>query len=83
MRVYNYVMKRTTIMAPEELLERLQSIAQQENLSLAEVIRQGLEWRASRRKRVPQFIGAGRSTEEPHDTARQAGDIAYAPRSWR
>ena len=81
--MYNDDMKRTTIMAPEELLERLQVIARQENLSLAEVIRQGLEKRASQPRRRPRFIGAGRSTDAPFDTARHAGDIDYTPEPWR
>ena len=81
--MYNDGMKRTTIMAPEDLLERLHTIAAREHLSLAQVIRQGLEWRASQPTRTPRFIGAGRSTEEPHDMARRAGDITYTPRSWR
>lgn len=51
-------MSRTTIMAPDELLERLRAIAREEGLSLGEVIRQGLEWRARLRQRPPSFIGA-------------------------
>lgn len=81
--MYNYDMRRTTIMAPEDLIERLQAIAREEHVSLAEIIRQGLEWRASRPGKTPRFIGAGRSTEPPYDMARQAGDIDYSPRSWR
>lgn len=76
-------MKRTTIIAPEELLDRLQAIARREHTSLAKVIRQGLEWRVAQAERPPHFIGAGESTEPPHTTARQAGEIAYTPRSWR
>lgn len=29
------------------------------------------------------FIGAGRSSDPPSDLGRQAGEIAYEPRSWR
>ena len=81
--MYNEGMKRTTIMAPQELLDRLQSIAQREQVSLAEVIRQGLEWRVAQAEQPPQFIGAGTSTEPPYTTGRRAGEIAYTPRSWR
>jgi hypothetical protein len=81
--MYNNAVKRTTIVASEDLLERLRDIAQDERVSLAEVIRQGLEWRASQPERQPRFIASGRSTEAPYDTARRAGEIEYAPRSWR
>lgn len=73
-------MKIISIMAPEELLDRLQIIAQREQVSLAEVIRQGLAWRVAQFERPPRFIGAGDSTEPPYTTGRQAGDIKYTPR---
>ena len=76
-------MKRTTIMAPEELLEQLDAIARAERVSLAEVIRQGLEMRAAQRTKRPRFFGAGRSTEPPFDTGRKAGEIDFTPGSWR
>jgi hypothetical protein len=50
-------MSRTTIMADDALLDRLRAIAKEEGVSLGEVIRQGLEWRAQRRRRPPSFIG--------------------------
>lgn len=81
--MYNYGMKRTTIMAPEELLDRLHAIARAEDTSLAEVIRQGLEWRAAQPANRPRFFGAGRSTEAPFDTARRAGELEYSPPPWR
>ena len=76
-------MKRTTIMADDELLERLRAVARREQLSLAEVIRQGLEWRAAQADRPLRFIGAGAAQESPYDTARQAGEIVFDPTSWR
>lgn len=51
-------MSRTTIMADDALLDELREIAVEEGISLGEVIRQGLEWRAKTRRRVPSFIGA-------------------------
>jgi hypothetical protein len=80
--MYNDGMKRTTIVASEELLDRLRAIARDEDTSLADIVRQGLEWRASHPGKRLRFIGAGRS-QEPHDTARQAGDMDYKPNSWR
>ena len=50
-------MSRTTIMADDALLDELREIAAEEGISLGEVIRQGLEWRAKTRGRVPSFIG--------------------------
>lgn len=76
-------MKRTTIVAPEELLDRLHAIAERERVSLAEVIRQGLEWRVAQTYKPPRFIGVGRSTRPPYDTARRAGDTDYEPAPWR
>ena len=45
-------------MADDRLLDELREIAAEEGISLGEVIRQGLEWRAKTRRRVPSFIGA-------------------------
>lgn len=73
--------KRTTIMASDDLLNRLRLIARQEGVSLAEVIRQGLELRASQRRR-PLFIGAVR-TGQPTSIADEAEDLAPQARPWR
>jgi len=62
-------MVRTTIMADEALLDELRAIAKSEGISLAEVIRQGLEWRMRTRRRIPSFIGVVSSEGEPRDTA--------------
>jgi len=70
-------------MASEDVLERLHHIAREEKSSLAEVIRQALEWRAAQPKRRFRFIGAGRSTEPPFDFARRSADMQFEPRSWR
>jgi len=83
MALYNDGMKRTTIMASEEILDRLQIIAREERTSLAHVIREALEWRATRPERVPRFIGCGQSEGEPNDMGRQSSEIEYTPRSWR
>lgn len=76
-------MKRTTVVAPEELLARLQDIANQERLSLAEVIRQGMEMRADQPDRKLSFFGIGSSSEPPFDTARRSGDLDFEPPPWR
>lgn len=77
-------MQRTTIMADEGILDQLREIAREERTSLAEVIRQALEWRAKqRRPRKLAFIGIGASKRPPYDVARRAGDMDFEPRSWR
>ena len=68
-------MSRTTIMAPNELLDELRAIAAEEGVSLGEVIRQGLEWRARTRRRVPSFIGAIATGDETHDTASRHKEV--------
>lgn len=69
-------MSRTTIMAPDELLDRLRAIAEEEGVSLGEVIRQGLEWRARLRHRPPSFVGAAPSVAGPgSDAARRHEEL--------
>jgi hypothetical protein len=67
-------MRRTTIMADDELLDELRDIARSEGLSLGEVIRQGLEWRVKTRRRVPSFIGKLPATGVQSDAARRADE---------
>lgn len=76
-------MTRTTIMADEALLDRLRAIARAEGLSLAEVIRQGMELRAQRSRPPVTFVGIGRSGRHGHRTSERAGEMRFAPRSWR
>jgi hypothetical protein len=61
--MYHFAMAsiRTTVMADEVLVARLRQIADAEGISLAEVIRQGLEWRADRTRPRLSFTGAGES----------------------
>jgi len=76
-------MTRTTILAKEELLERARAVARCEGISLAEVIRQGIELRVRQPRRRPSFIGAFASGEEGHTTAGDSADAPYEPLSWR
>jgi hypothetical protein len=62
-------MVRTTIMADRELIDELRAIAKQEQISLGEVIRQGLEWRASTRRRPPSFLQKRRRSVDVTDDA--------------
>lgn len=56
-------------MADDALLDELREIAAEEGVSLGEVIRQGLEWRAKTRRRIPSFVGM---LPLPHDPGRPA-----------
>jgi predicted nucleic acid-binding protein len=67
-------------MASDELLERLRAIARREGRPLAEVIREGLEWRARQRPPRPRFIAAGASELPPHDAAARSDEARYEPR---
>jgi hypothetical protein len=58
-------MSRTTIMADDALLDELRAIAKEEGVSLGEVIRQGLEWRANTRRRIPSFVKRRPARVEP------------------
>jgi hypothetical protein len=80
---HNHHMQRTTIVAEERLLEQLREIARRENISFAQAIRQGLEWRVAQASRHPQFIGGARATDGPHDFARRAGELKFEPTKWR
>jgi predicted transcriptional regulator len=72
-------MQRTSIMADSELIERLRAIARRERLSLAEVIRQGLEWRVRQTpKRKLTFIAVVDS-DGHGDTSEWAADAPYEP----
>ena len=70
-------------MAEDELLERLRAIARREGLSLAAIMRQGLEWRAKQTpRRKLSFIGAVES-DGYGDTSEWASGAPYEPLSWR
>ena len=76
-------MRRTTIMADEETLDRLRAIARREGVSLATVIREALELRARTRPRTLSFVGAASSADSPHDTASRIHEVEMLPASWR
>jgi hypothetical protein len=80
-------MRSTTISAPDEVLDTLQAIAAERQVSVEDVIREALAEKAARyvptpRERpLPRSLGMGASGHT--DTARLAGEERPEPRSWR
>jgi hypothetical protein len=68
-------MSRTTIMADDGLLDRLRTIAKEEGVSLGEVIREALEWRARLSRRPPSFVGKAWTPGGPHDAASHVDEL--------
>lgn len=76
-------MRRTTIMADDVLLDRLRAIAREEGVSLAEIVREGMELRAQRGRPQLTFVGTIATGRPGHRTAEAAGDLQPSPRTWR
>lgn len=74
-------MQRTTVMADDALMERLREIARREGVSLAEVIREGMRWRAQQKRRL-RLVGAV-SGDQPTAVADEADQLRPEPRPWR
>ena len=69
-------MKRTTVFADENVLQKLKAIAKRENSTLAEVTRKALNEFVSRRRRKRSrlsLIGVGRSGRK--DVAERAEEL--------
>ncbi len=73
-------MKRLVISLPDQLLERVRRIGVRKGVSMAAVIRDSLEARATAERPKPRF---GAFASGFTDTGRMAGEIQYEPRSWR
>lgn len=74
-------MTRTTISIPDELLQRLRIMAAERQTSMASLVREALDEKTRNNRPKPKAIGIGASGHT--DTARRAGEIRPAPRSWR
>ena len=88
-------MKRTTIMAPDALLDRLRAIAAERQVPMAAVIREALEEKAAScgqqaashgesstsPRRLPRSLGMGDSGRS--DISRRIGEERFEPRPWR
>lgn len=74
-------LRRTTIMAPDDVLDRLQRGAAERGVSLAALIREALEEKAKTLRPKPRSLGLGDSGHT--DTSRRTGEERPVPRSWR
>ncbi|MBI4322366.1 MAG: ribbon-helix-helix protein, CopG family [Chloroflexi bacterium] len=74
-------MKRTTIVAPDDLIDRLRREAAERGVSLATVIREALEAKARSWRPKPRSLGIGDSGRT--DIARRTGEESIVPQPWR
>ena len=74
---HHYVMERTTISIPEELLGRLRMMATENRTSIAALIREALEEKARAYHARPRSLGIGSSGHS--DTARATSDTRPKP----
>lgn len=74
-------MKRTTIMAEPEVLDRLRALARDRGSSLAEVVREALEEKARQYRPKPTFLGIASSA--PNRVASTEATEPVPPVSWR
>lgn len=71
-------MKRTTISAPDELLEQLRRLAGERQISLESLIEEALEEKVLYRQPRPRSLGIGDS--EHNDTSERMSDERPVPR---
>jgi hypothetical protein len=74
-------MQRTTIVAPEELLQRLRQVAAERGTSMASLIREALEEKVHSYRPLPRSLGSGDSGRT--DISRRTGEERPEPRAWR
>jgi hypothetical protein len=72
-------MVRTTIDAPDEVLDQLRRLAELRGTSIDVVIREALEEKAARCRQLPKSLGMGDSGFT--DTARRIGEEGLPPQS--
>jgi hypothetical protein len=74
-------MARTTITIDDETRRRLRRLAAERGVSMAALIREAIDEKASRLSPKPRSLGMGASGMS--DTARLTGEERPEPRSWR
>lgn len=73
-------MKRTTIMADEQVLDRLRALARDRGVSFAEVVREALDEKAAEFRPKPRSLGIADSGR--NDIASTAATERVPPRPW-
>ena len=81
MSLYNASMKRTTVMAEPDTLDRLRRLSRERGVSFAEVVREALVEKAAEYLPAPTCLGLFESGSEDGSVVADAGRIP--PRSWR
>jgi hypothetical protein len=74
-------MQRTTISLERSTIRALREHAAERGISMAELIREAIDEKLSRRKVVPRSFGVVSSGHT--DTGRLSGEVRPEPRSWR
>ena len=74
-------MRRTTIMASDNVLKRLRLMALERSTSMADLIREALEDKVASHRPRPRSLGLGESGRA--DTAQRTAEERPVPRSWR
>jgi metal-responsive CopG/Arc/MetJ family transcriptional regulator len=81
-------MERTTVSLPKELLKRVRAMAEERNVSVAEIIREAAEEKAAKhepqangKRPKPKSIGIFDSGKT--DIARRSADLKLEPPEWR
>lgn len=69
------------VTASDELMARLEQVAEERGVSLEDVILDALEAKARQSPPLPRSLGFGASGHS--DTAQVAGEQRAIPRSWR
>jgi hypothetical protein len=74
-------MRRTTILAPDDLLVQLRRLAAERGTSVASVIREALEEKVRSHRPLPYSLGIGDSGRS--DGARRTAEEEIVPAPWR
>ncbi len=74
-------MRRTTIVAPDEVLDKIRTIAAERRMSMADIIREALEEKAAAYRPRPRSLGSGDSGRT--DISRRTAEEPIEPPAWR
>lgn len=75
-------MRRTTVMADEDVIERLREAAAESGRSLGDIVREALEEKAAALAPGPRSLGHGDSRGRGPRAA-EIGDLPVEPDAWR